>query len=45
MRRQALSGILLLVLTLLNMPPIHAGEMEDDPTLYALFVLSREKEP
>ncbi len=38
MRRQALTGMLLLVLTLLNMSPMVAGEMEDDPTLYALFV-------
>lgn len=38
MRRQTVTGILLLVLTLLKISPMYAGEMEDDPTLYALFV-------
>ena len=38
MRRQTVTGILLLVLALLCISPIYAGEMEDDPTLYAFFI-------
>ena len=38
MRRQKIIGKLLLALTLPAVAPLYGGEMEDDPTLYALFV-------
>ena len=38
MRRQAVTGIVLLVLSLLKTSPVYSGEMNDDPTLIASFV-------
>ena len=38
MRRQTIIGTLLLLLTFLAGTPLYAGEMEDDPTLFAVFV-------